>query len=127
MDHDRAVERPAAAYYAIVHDVGELAVSADDAIARAYARGENDEFVTPTVIDGVDRRVRDGDAIIHCNYRADRARQLIHALTEVDFEGFDRARHGSVPRDRPVVTMTFYDAGLPVEVPFPAELAPAHG
>ena len=46
------------------------------AIEAAYARGENDEFVLPTVIDGVDGRVRDGDPIIHANFRADRARQL---------------------------------------------------
>ena len=46
------------------------------ALAAAYARGENDEFVKPTLIAGVDGRVRDGDVVIHFNFRADRARQL---------------------------------------------------
>ena len=71
-------------YDAIVHGVGERAPSATAAIEAAYARGENDEFVAPTVIDGVDGRVRDGDPIVHANFRADRARQLTHALADGD-------------------------------------------
>jgi 2,3-bisphosphoglycerate-independent phosphoglycerate mutase len=123
MDRDRRWDRTAAAYDAIVHGIGDHAASADEAIARAYARGENDEFVTPTVVEGIDGRVRDGDAIIHCNYRADRARQLTHALADTEFEGFDRARNGPVPRSLLVVTMTSYEADLPVEVAFPREIA----
>src|SRR5205823_14634835 len=107
---------------AIVHGDGERAPSAEAAIEAAYARGQNDEFVQPTVIDGVDGRVRDGDAVIHANFRADRARQLTHALADgSDFHGFDR----DVPRPRPtdllVVTMTSYEAGLAVDVAFAPE------
>ena len=123
MDRDKRWERTAAAYDAIVHGVGEHAASAADAIAAAYARGENDEFVTPTVIDGIDGRVRDGDAVVLANYRADRARQLTHALADADFSGFDRAAHGPVPHDLLVVTLTAYEAGLPVDVAFPPDVA----
>jgi 2,3-bisphosphoglycerate-independent phosphoglycerate mutase len=93
------------------------------AIEAAYARDENDEFVAPTIIDGVDGRVRDGDPLIHANFRADRARELIHALTDPDgaFDGFDREAHGPRPKDLLIVTMTEYEAGLPVEVAFPPE------
>ena len=59
-----------------------------------YARGENDEFILPTVVDGVDGVVRDGDPIVHANFRADRARQLTHALADADFDGFDRTGPG---------------------------------
>ena len=96
------------------------AASATAAIEAAYARGENDEFVAPTVIDGVDGTVRPGDAIVHANFRADRARQLTHALVDKDFSGFELA---SFRRDLLVVTMTEYEAGLPVEVAFPPEQA----
>src|SRR4029077_18346022 len=108
----------------------------------AYARGETDEFVRPTVIDGpgpgapgpgltgADPRpapggnlVRDGDALIHCNFRADRARQLTHALADATFDGFDRSANGPVPKDLLVVTLTAYEAGLSVEVAFPPEVA----
>jgi len=124
MDRDQRWDRTARGYDAIVHGVGEHAASAADAIAAAYARGENDEFVSPTVIDGVDGRVRDGDAIVHASFRADRARQLTHALADGDgFAGFDRSAAGPRPRDLLVVTMTAYEEGLPVEVAFPPEEA----
>ena len=58
MDRDKRWERTAQGYDAIVHGVGVRAASAIDAIERAYERGENDEFVLPTIIDGVDGRVR---------------------------------------------------------------------
>ena len=92
------------------------AADASAALAAAYARGENDEFVKPTVIAGVDGRVRDGDVVIHFNFRADRARQLTHALVDDDFDGFDRG--AGAPRPD-VVTLTEYESGLPVEVAFP--------
>ena len=64
-------------------------------------------------------RVRDGDVIVHFNFRADRARQLIHAF--VDGDAFDRScfDRGARPRDLLVVTMTEYESGLPVEVAYP--------
>jgi 2,3-bisphosphoglycerate-independent phosphoglycerate mutase len=121
MDRDKRWERTAAGYDAIVHGAGERAASAEDAVAAAYARGENDEFVRPTVIEEIDGTVRDRDPIVHCNFRADRARQLTHALADLDFAAFDRSAHGPVPRDLLVVTMTEYEAGLPVLVAFPPE------
>jgi 2,3-bisphosphoglycerate-independent phosphoglycerate mutase len=121
MDRDRRWERIALGYNAIVHGVGEHAASARDAIVRGYERGENDEFILPTVIDGVDGRVRDADPIVHVNFRADRARQLTHALADADFDGFDREAAGPQPHDLFVVTMTEYQAGLPVAVAFPPE------
>jgi 2,3-bisphosphoglycerate-independent phosphoglycerate mutase len=121
MDRDKRWERTAAGYDAIVHGVGEHAASAEDAVAAAYARGENDEFVRPTVIEEIDGTVRDRDPIVHCNFRADRARQLTHALADPDFSAFDRCAHGPLSRDLLVVTMTEYEAGLPVLVAFPPE------
>ncbi len=122
MDRDQRAERTARGYAAIVHGAGERAPSARAAIEAAYARGENDEFVLPTIIDGVDGRVRDGDPIVHANFRADRARQLTHALADDDeFAAFDRDIPAPRPRDLLVVTMTEYEGGLPVEVAFGPE------
>ena len=125
MDRDKRWERTEIGYDAIVHGVGERAPTAVAAVERAYDRGENDEFVRPTVVDGIDGALRDGEAVIHLNFRADRARQLTHALSEAAFTGFDRA----APDGRPapaalhVVTMTEYEAGLPVAVAFPPEVS----
>src|SRR5262249_3848836 len=57
----------------------------------AYARDENDEFVQPTLIvtpGGVPQQIRDGDAVVFMNFRADRARQMTRALTDPAFSGF---------------------------------------
>ena len=126
MDRDQRWERIELGYDAIVHGEGRHAASASAAIQAAYARGETDEFMAPTVIDGVDGRVRDGDAVVHANFRADRARQLTHALADPSFDGFDRSSptRRAGPSDLLVVTMTAYESGLPVEVAFPPEVVP---
>ena len=125
MDRDKRWERTERGYDAIVHGVGERAASAVAAVEAGYEGGENDEFVSPTVIDGVDGVLRDRDPIVHCNFRADRARQLTHALADEGFAGFDRASADgrAAPAGTLVVTMTEYEAGLPVEVAFPPEEA----
>ncbi len=121
MDRDKRWERTARGYGAIVHGVGERAASAIGAVEAGYSRGENDEFVVPTVVDGVDGRIRDGDPVIVCNFRADRVRQLTHALADPVFTEFERAASGPAPRDLFLVTMTEYESGLPVQVAFPPE------
>jgi 2,3-bisphosphoglycerate-independent phosphoglycerate mutase len=125
MDRDKRWDRIERAYDAIVFGVGEHAASATAAISAAYERGEGDEFVQPTVVDGVDGSLRDGEPVIHLNFRADRARQLTHALADADFDGFDRAGpSGQQPPGKlDVVTMTSYESDLPVEVAFPPEEA----
>jgi 2,3-bisphosphoglycerate-independent phosphoglycerate mutase len=127
MDRDRRWDRTEQGYDAIVHgEAAHHARSATVAIEAAYARGETDEFVAPTVIDGHEGPLRDHDAIVHLNFRADRARQLTHALADgPEFDGFDRRSPSgrSAPGDLLVVTMTEYEEGLPVLVAFPPETA----
>jgi 2,3-bisphosphoglycerate-independent phosphoglycerate mutase len=125
MDRDKRWDRVERGYDAIVHGEGERAASAMAAIEAAYARGENDEFVTPTVIDGGDGTVQPGDAIIHCNFRADRARELTHALTDPGFTAFDLTSPSGRPAPTGLLmeTMTEYESGLAVEVAFPPEQA----
>ncbi len=124
MDRDKRWERTERGYDAIVHANGEHASSARDAISAAYARGETDEFVLPTVIDGGGGPLIDGDSIVHANFRADRARQLTHALADLSFTAFDRTSPDGrpAPADLLVTTMTEYEASLPVAVAFPPEV-----
>ena len=125
MDRDKRWERTERGYDAIVHAEGLTAASAAAAISEAYARGETDEFVAPTIVTGTDGAVRDGDPVVHINFRADRARQLTHALARADFAGFDRTSPAgrAAPADVLVVTMSEYEGGLPVEVAFGPEEA----
>ncbi len=123
MDRDSRWDRIERGYDAIIHGVGEHAPSAFAAIEAGYARGEDDEFIAPTVIDGVDGTVRGGDPLVHLNFRADRARQLVHATADLDFDAFDRAAPDGrpAPMNLHVVTLTEYEAGLPVRVAYPPE------
>jgi 2,3-bisphosphoglycerate-independent phosphoglycerate mutase len=116
MDRDHRWERTARAFEAIVHGAGLVVASGPEAIAAAYARGEGDEFIQPTVLPAA-VPMADGDAVVHLNFRADRARQLTQALALADFDGFDRRAMPSVA----VATLTEYQAAdeLPVRVCFP--------
>ena len=116
MDRDGRWERTQLAYEAIVHGLGELAEDGGAAIVAAYARGENDEFIRPTVIGGYAGMANE-DVVVHLNFRADRARQLTQALSLPDFDAFDR---GVRPRDLLVITLTEYQSAdeLPVAVAF---------
>ena len=91
MDRDRRWERVALAVAAILRGEGLRAASAAEAIAAGYARGETDEFVTPTVI-GDYAGARDGDGLFFANFRADRARQILGALIDPGFDAFEIAR-----------------------------------
>ena len=125
MDRDNRWERTEKGYDAIVFGAGLHAASAAAAVEEAYARGETDEFVAPTAIDGTDGALRDGDPIVHFNFRADRARQLTHALADAAFSDFDRTGPAgeAAPTGLLVVTMSEYESGLPVGVAFGPEEA----
>jgi len=91
MDRDTRWERIKKAYGAIAEAKGETAADAADAIDAAYRRGETDEFVLPTVIGGY-RGINDGDALLVANFRADRTREILSALVDPGFDGFERPR-----------------------------------
>src|SRR5581483_4833719 len=106
MDRDNRSERTQTAFDAIAHAHGEYdAPTAEAALAAAYARGEDDEFVKPTTIGG-GLPVRSGDACIFFNFRPDRARQLTTAFNNAGFDDFIFA------------TMTKYDETFPNPVLF---------
>jgi 2,3-bisphosphoglycerate-independent phosphoglycerate mutase len=115
MDRDQRWERVERHWAAIVDGEGFPAADAASGLAVAYERGENDEFVQPTVITG-DGTVRDGDVVVHLNFRADRARQLTRALSDASFSGFPVSRR---PAGLMIVTLTEYESDLPVVVAFP--------
>ena len=113
MDRDQRWDRVQRGWDAMVEARGEHATDAIAALHAAYARGENDEFVAPTVLDGA-QPMRDGDAVVFMNFRADRARQLAAAFVDPAFAGF-AARRPMLSR---FVCLTEYDARLPAPVAF---------
>ncbi len=117
MDRDKRWDRVGLAWEALVHGEGFKASSGVQAMEQSYARGDGDEFVKPTVIVNGDGKpvgpVRDGDAVLFFNFRADRAREITRAFTDPQFKEFDRK---GTPRLSAYVCMTEYDRtfGLPV-------------
>lgn len=121
MDRDHRYERIQKAYDLLT--LGAADYQAADAISgleMAYARNENDEFVKATVIQAPATEkttIQDGDTVIFMNFRADRARELTHALIDNEFNGFKRTLHPMLH----LVTLTEYDKKFNVPIAFPPE------
>ncbi len=88
MDRDNRWDRVSKAYAAIVGAKGEMAETAFDAVETAYARGEDDEFILPTVLKDY-AGARSGDGLFYLNFRADRAREIMAAIGAPKFDSFD--------------------------------------
>ncbi len=118
MDRDHRWDRTERAYDAIALGIGPRTASASDAVRASYHAGVTDEFVLPTVIERDGKPVATieaGDAIISFNFRSDRGRQIVEALTVPAFAAFPRP---PLPADLFVATMTRYEENLPVRVAF---------
>ena len=111
MDRDKRWERVEKAYRCLTEGVGLRAAAARDAVENGYLRGENDEFLLPTLVDD-EGLVQDGDSIIFFNFRPDRAREITRAFVDKDFQGF------ALKPIRVFYTcMTQYDATLRCPLP----------
>ena len=93
MDRDNRWERVVKAYDALVGAKAEGGSGPDPVsiIKASYAKGVTDEFVLPAVVDGY-AGMKDGDGILMGNFRADRAREILAAFADPDFDGFERSR-----------------------------------
>jgi 2,3-bisphosphoglycerate-independent phosphoglycerate mutase len=136
MDRDQRWDRTEKAWRALVLREGPRFTDAAAAVAAAYASGQGDEFVLPSVLGTGDRQagtgvapggaatggavrdgaVRDGDVVIFLNFRADRARQMTRVFMEDRFDGFAPPVR---PRLADYVCFTAYDRTWPWPVAFP--------
>jgi 2,3-bisphosphoglycerate-independent phosphoglycerate mutase len=91
MDRDKRWDRIAKAYAAIAQAEGSHFPDAKSAIVDAYSRDVSDEFIPPAVV-GSYGGMRDGDALLCFNFRADRVREILTALLDPAFSAFARRR-----------------------------------
>jgi 2,3-bisphosphoglycerate-independent phosphoglycerate mutase len=119
MDRDRRWDRIQKAYQLYTQGEGTPETDPVQAVKNAYARNETDEFVKPILMVGDDGNVKGlvnhGDGMIFFNFRADRAREITRALTEKNFEGFDRK---IFPKLYEYACMTLYDESFTLPVAF---------
>lgn len=118
MDRDNRWDRVEKAYNCLLLGEGEHASSAIEGVQNSYAKGDNDEFVQPTMIGGDETRIHDNDAVIFFNFRPDRAREITKAIMFPEFKGFERK---AVRKNLYYVTMTQYDETFDYPVAFPPQ------
>jgi 2,3-bisphosphoglycerate-independent phosphoglycerate mutase len=123
MDRDGNWERTKRAYDAVVNRAADhRAPSAVAAAEAGYDRGETDEFLDPTLVEG-GPPLADGDAALFANFRADRARQLTRMLADIDPGDWHEAGVETDPPDVHLATMTEYDRAFDLPVAFPPQEA----
>jgi len=138
MDRDLRWSRTEKTYNALVLGQGASYASAYDAVYDSYQKQKTDEFIAPSVITKNGSPIatlKDNDAIVFFNFRADRMRQLVSAFAYDDFENIkfkaikegvideqaEEAARTSIPFTRKkklknlfIATMTEYDKDIPV-------------
>src|SRR5947209_5916201 len=126
MDRDNRWDRTGMTYFAMTRGEGQRANSAVEAIQQSYDKKVTDEFILPTVIMENDHpvaMVKAGDALIHYNFRPDRARQLTKAfvMQELPPQAEGKFERGPRLADLAYVMMTEYEEGLAAEVTYRAD------
>lgn len=116
MDRDNRWDRVEKAYKALTEGEGVTSEDPVKAVQQSYDKGENDEFVLPTVITENGKpvaAVKDNDSVIFFNFRPDRAREITRSFCCDDFDGFER-KNGRIKTT--YVTFTDYDITIPNKI-----------
>lgn len=119
MDRDKREERNKIAFEGLVQGIGD-SVKAEDLIKHIQSlydapepQRQTDEFFKPIIVDP-NGRIKDGDTLVFCNFRADRARQLAEAFgIKPNFET------SVIPKDLKLFTMTQYKKEFPFGILYP--------
>lgn len=111
MDRDKRWERVQKYYDVVVNGEGEKFSSCEELISSNYKEEVFDEFVIPALVqkDGVAHTIADDDSVIFINFRPDRAREIVRALIDPEFIGFERKNVKNIY----LTTMTQYDKTIP--------------
>ena len=124
MDRDNRWDRVQPVYEMLTEATAEYRYnSVNEGLAAAYARGEDDEFVKPTLI-GTESRsanVEDKDVVIFMNFRSDRAREISRVFVDKNFTGFNRSIRRNLGE---FVTLTEYAADIDAACAYPQQELP---
>ncbi|WP_066165654.1 2,3-bisphosphoglycerate-independent phosphoglycerate mutase [Aliarcobacter cryaerophilus] len=112
MDRDNRWDRVELAYNAIANATPKTKDNILDFIDHSYKNEIFDEFLIPTALDGYDG-IKDGDGVIFCNFRSDRARELSSVFVKDDFKEFEKK-----PLKVQIASMTQYDKNVKIPVIF---------
>ncbi len=112
MDRDNRWDRVELAYNSMANATPKTKDNILDFIDNSYKNEIFDEFLIPTALDGYDG-IKDGDGVIFCNFRSDRARELSSVFAKNDFKEFEKKT-----LNVQIASMTQYDKNIPIPVIF---------
>ncbi|GKT55776.1 putative 2,3-bisphosphoglycerate-independent phosphoglycerate mutase [Colletotrichum tofieldiae] len=118
MDRDKRWERVQIALDGMINGKGEESTDPVKTVRERYARGgdkDKDEFLSPIIVGGDERRIKDDDTVFFFNYRSDRVRQITQLLGDVDRSVLPDFNY---PKIKNLVTMTQYKVDYPFEIAF---------
>lgn len=121
MDRDERWERTKKAYDLMVSATGQKVNDWQEALNDSYSKNVNDEYLEAYVI--TDKKgnplatIKEGDAVIFFNYRADRAVQITRAFEDENFPGWER----EIIKNLYFVGLTNYEKGFPKIQAFPPD------
>ncbi|TLD90216.1 2,3-bisphosphoglycerate-independent phosphoglycerate mutase [Helicobacter sp. MIT 03-1616] len=116
MDRDKRWDRVQKAYDTLVIGANPSTLSPQEYVRSLYEEGIYDEFIVPASFGGF-TGIKDNEGFIFINFRSDRAREIVDALGNPNFEGFKRE---CVVKCH-IATMTEYDANFPYPILFPKQ------
>ncbi|GAA9987235.1 2,3-bisphosphoglycerate-independent phosphoglycerate mutase [Helicobacter pylori] len=115
MDRDKHFERIELAYHSLM-GLNNTPLSPSEYIQSQYDKNTTDEFIMPACFKNY-CGMQDGESFIFINFRNDRAREIVSALGQKEFSGFERETFKKLH----IATMTPYDNTFPYLVLFPKE------
>ena len=86
MDRDKNWERIQKYYNLVINGEGTRAQDINDALQNSYREEVTDEFIKPILVSN--HLIKNGDVLLWMNYRADRSKQILSALSIPDFNEF---------------------------------------
>jgi len=116
MDRDKRWERVEAGYKAIVTAESKTTLTAQEYVTKSYEEEVYDEFLEPVALNGY-QGMQANDSVVVANFRSDRVREIVTALGDENFDGFERA---FIPLN--IVTLTQYDPSFTYPVMFEKEV-----
>ena len=115
MDRDNRWDRVQRGYEAIAFANPKTELSIEEYISKNYNEEVYDEFIVPAAFNGYNG-IKENDALIFCNFRSDRMREISSVFANKEFNEFDTF-NGNLK----IATMTQYDKNLPLPVLFPKQ------
>jgi len=116
MDRDNRWQRVQKAYDVMAFARPKTSKNILTLIEDSYKNKIFDEFIMPSAFENYDG-FKKNDAVLLCNFRSDRMREISNAISNKNFNQFK-----TFTKKLNIATMTEYDKSVPLQVIFPKQI-----